>query len=47
MYPVTEASPTSPSDHWIVRSEDVLVMDMSMGDPGEPVKGTHSVLFMT
>lgn len=35
-YPVTGAAPISPSDQWIVRAEDVLVMDISIGDPGEP-----------
>ena len=40
-YPVTGAAPISPSDQWIVRAEDVLVMDISMGDPGVPVV-THT-----
>lgn len=35
-YPVTGPPPASPSDQWMVSADDVLVMDMSMGDPGEP-----------
>lgn len=35
-YPLTGAAPMSPSDQWMVSAEDVLVMDMSIGDPGEP-----------
>lgn len=35
-YPVTGPPPASPSDQWMVSVDDVLVMDMSMGDPGEP-----------
>lgn len=42
-YPVTGAAPMSPSDQWMVSSEDVLEMDISMGDPGEPV-GRHLYL---
>lgn len=34
--PVTGAAPVSPSVQWIVSSEDVLVMDISIGEPGEP-----------
>lgn len=36
-YPVTGAPPTSPSDQWMLRAEDVLVMDISIGEPGVPV----------
>lgn len=35
-YPLTGAVPMSPSDQWIVSSEDVLEMVISMGDPGVP-----------
>lgn len=42
MYPVTGAAPISPSDQWIVSADDVLVIDISTGDPGEPVvSDTH------
>lgn len=45
-YPVTGAAPVSPSDQWIVRAEDVLVMDISIGDPGEPAV-LDTYLFLT
>lgn len=44
-YPVTGAAPISPSVQWIASAEDVLVMDISIGDPGEPVvTDTYSFL---
>lgn len=47
MYPVTGAAPISPSDQWIVSAEDVLVMDISTGDPGEPVVSRHILVSVT
>lgn len=35
-YPVTGPPPASPSVQWMVSADEVLVMDMSMGEPGEP-----------
>lgn len=48
MYPVTGAAPISPSDQWIVSADDVLVIDNSTGDPGEPVvSDTHFLVSVT
>lgn len=50
MYPLTGAAPMSPSDQWMVSAEDVLVMDISIGDPGEPVvseRATHILVSFT
>lgn len=43
-YPVTGPPPASPSDQWMVSADDVLVMDMSIGGPGEPAVYNEDLL---